>query len=484
MKKVSRIARVGIASALASVVALGAFGIPGAGADTQSFAASANGFALRVSVDLSGLPAAAKGQIDSAYAQARAALPADAQAKLPATFPYKIDQILSKTSSDASSSLTKAVSSLGEGFATLQSRTATTMGESQNYSEQAVAVPDNNSLKVLDVVGGILKSTVAAGPKVDGSATLAQVGATLAGTASVLPTELKDAFAEVATQVNSTLSTASTQVQSQVNTVESTLIGSLPEPIKSTLPTSVVSDLSSSVQIPTTMPNPLAGNLASITDIVNGTTAQKLADGRSAADANSKIKAVSLLGGLISVSAINLSSHSEAAGTPGSAKNSSACTLADVRMGGTSGVALDGSNVYVNVNGSPVAVPAVGGLVDSLKSQVNTVLNQAGISVKLCDAEAGTAAADGTSATQSRSAFSLTFAPKAPAAISALGINAGDTLAKITIDPTVQTAAQAQAPAPAPVATLPHTGASAKATGIFGLALIGGAFVLRRRFAY
>lgn len=481
--KLSRLSRAVLAAALGSMVVFGALGSTGAGADLQGFSANSQGFALRVTVDLSGLPAAAKGQIDGAYATARAALPADVQAKLPATFPYKIDEYFVKSASDASSSATKAMSVLTEGnLRSDPALVAEKAGETQSSTIQSAVIPEDSSLAVLTAAAGVLKSTVASGPKVEGNATLASVNATLENVASLLPNELKQAVTDLFATVNSTAATAESSLQTTINTVETTLIGALPTDVKSTLPPVAQTDLSSLIDIPT-VPNPLATNLASISELVNKTTSLRDGD-KASADAVSTVKSMTVLGGFISVSAINLAAHSEAAGVPGSAKNTAACSIADVRVGGNTGVSLDGKTVFVNVAGNPVGIPVVGDVVPQLKAQVDSVLSQAGLSVKLCDQDVHGASADGTSANQQVSGFVIEFAPKAPAAVPALGINAGDTLMKITIDPTVQTAAQAQpAVVTAPTQALPHTGASATGTAIFGIILIGGAYVLRRRFA-
>lgn len=472
----SRFARAVVATGLATLLSLGLVGSQAASAQLSSFSSSANGFALRVTLDFSGLPAAAKSQIDTAYATARAALPADAQAKVPATFPYVIDETFVKTSADATSTLTKALSILGEGFANLTSKQANSEGQTQEHNEALVTIPNDATLKMVEATVGSLKSSVAAGPKVDGSASLASVNATLGNIATLLPQELRDAFTAVMTAVNSTAASAESQVQSTVNTIETTLIGSLPAELQSTLPAAVIGDLSSQIDLPT-MVDPLAATgVATINAVKNNTTSQKIGD-KVASDAASTLASVNVLGGFLSVGAINLSSHSEANGLPGGARNTAACSLADVRLGGIAGVSLDGKNLYVNVAGSPVAVPVLGTAVDTIKQQVDSVLAQAGVTVKLCDAAQAQAASDGKSANQSVSAFVIEFAPKAPAAIPALGIAQGDTLVKVRIDPTVQTAAQAQVAVP----TLPLTGASSAATALFGIAVTAGALLVRRR---
>lgn len=475
---VSRVTRAVVVSALVGAMGLGAL-TPSAGAALGNFSTSASGFALRVTVDMSGLPAAVKTQIDNAYATAWAALPAEARANVPSTFPFVIDQTFVKSASDATATTTKAVSLLGEGFKNLASKTAESVEQSGSADTQAQNFPDDPSLAVLQTTVGKLTANVSTGPKVDALATLAQVDATLLNVASMLPAELQGAFQTLVTNINNATATAETAVQGAVDTVESTIVGALPSEISSQLPAGVLNDLSAAIDLPT-VPNPLTTNLATISKLTNKTAVERAAD-KASADAQSSIESVNVLNGFLSVGLINLASHSEAAGTAGSAKNSSSCSLADVRLGGLAGVSLDGTNLYVNVNGQSVAVPVVGDpTIQALKDQLTGVLQQAGISVKLCDAAKADAAPTGLSASNSVSAFVIEIAPKAPADIPALGITAGQQLVKITIDPTVQTAVNAAVAAPT---QLPRTGAPAAVSAIMGLGLVGSALVVRRRFA-
>lgn len=489
----SRFARVVAAAVVAGAVALGPIGLTPAGADLSAFSATGTGFALRVTVDLSGLPDAAKTAIGDAYSTAYGALPAAAQAELPSEFPFVIDQYFAKTTSEASNSVTKAVSKLGEGFVDLPSVSADQPGQDNSQSVQSVVLPpaDQLDISVLDAVTGALKATVQAGPKVDGQATIAQVNATLANVASMLPAELQGAFQTVVDAVNATITDAQAQLNQTLATAadeaEAAVAGT---PLGDTLADNGiidaggvvdgVQDLAASIVLPQ-IPNPMVSGLAEVTEIDNVTTAQKTTDGKSSADAVSSIKSVDVLQGFVSVGLINLASHSEAAGVAGSASNSSSCSLADVRLGDTAGVSLDGSNLYVDVAGEPVAVPVVGQTVADLKAQIDGLLAQAGMSVELCDAAQAAAAQDGSSASQSVSAFRVTFEPKVPAGVdlSALGLNEGDSLIKVVIDPTVQTAVSAQPQVSQ--AQLPRTGAPLAATVLSGLALTVGALSLRRR---
>lgn len=475
------VVRAAVAGVLTGLIAFGTLGAPASAAELKSYSSNSSGFALRVIIDLNGLPGAAKTQIDEAYATARAALPADAQALVPATFPYTIDQTFVKTAADATGPAQKALSILGEGFKALTSKQATSAGETQEHTEAALMIPQESTLSVLEVAGGVLKSSVSIDKRADGSATIASLSATLANVSSMLPAELQTAFDDLVAQVNAVAATAQTEVQTVVDSVESTVIGALPAEVTSALPTAIVDDLSSAVALPQ-MPDVLGTNLADVTKIANTTTSLKQSDNKVVSEAASSIDAVKVLGGFITADAIKLSSHSEAMGVAGSAQNVAGCTIANARVGDLAGVSLDGTNLFVDVNGTAVAVPVVGDTVNELKTQVGQLLTQAGIAVELCDTGTKAAAADGTSASQKVSAFTVTFEPKAPAAIPALGIAEGQTLAKITIDPTVETSVQAQvADAPVAPTSLPVTGASALGTALFGIAVTAGALLLRRR---
>lgn len=485
MRTATRLVRAVAVAALSSALALGPMVATASAADVSNFTAQGTGFALRVTVDMSGLPQAVKNAVQANYTTVRnAALPA-VQAQLPVEFPFVIDQYVSRTTSDASSSLTKATSVLGDGFRNLGSVSADAVGQSNTSSlTDAVSIP-SPTLPVLQASAGQLLASVATGPKVDGTASVASVTASLETIKALLPAAVQNVYTELQTTLNSTITTANTTLQGVAGEVSASLAGT---PLASN-PTvgpivNNVTTLTSSLNLPA-VPDVLSTKLAEVKDVVSKTTAQK-ADGKASSDAVSTIKSVDVLNGFVKVGVINLGSHSEAAGIIGSAKNSSTCSLADVRIGGNTGVSLDGSNVYIDVAGQPVALPVPAGQIASLKSQVDGVLSQAGVSVSLCDAAQHNAAADGTSASQAVSAFVIDVAPKVPAnlpaalqsALDGLGLTAGSQLIKVTIDPTVSTTAGAQA---AVSPALPRTGPGAAATIFTGLMLTAGALILRRK---
>ena len=206
---------------------------------------------------------------------------------------------------------------------------------------------------------------------------------------------------------------------------------------------------------------------------------EKLSSGKVTSDASTKLANINVLG-LLNVDAVDLASHSEAAGMPGSASNTSKCTVAAVKLGGANGVSLDGKSLYVNGTALPTPLANIG----TIQSAINSVTNMLGLSVTLCDTAQKSASVDGTGAAQRVSALRVEFAPKAPADIAALGIKAGQPLLKIVIDPTVETSVAARIAAPVPSnPSMPKTGAGALISVMVGLGLAGTAIFLRRKFA-
>lgn len=504
MAKNRRFTRVGrLVGAFAVVGALVAGPMAGgASASTLgSFAGQGSGFALRVVVDFSGLPQAAKDAIQTLYAPVAQA----SGGKLPAKFPFVIDQRFIETLSDMGKTMS-ATSVLGRGLISdvagavtktdfNQSATATKAGESSNVTTAEKSLPDA-SLPVVKATVGKLTAAVTAAPRVSSNGTLASVQTSLKTLldAGILPDAVKTALQQVTTQVNGVIDTVnntSGTLGGVLDTVGNTLAST---PANSTLggvlgqaglgsaigdPTQMVSQLQSLVQIPHV--NDLLGGVgASVNGLVNTAVAQKTSV--AAADATSKIASIDLLG-LLHVGVIDLASHSEAAGTPGSAKNTSRCTIAAVNLGTGAGVSLDGKSLLIN----GVAIPVPTADISAVKNAVSQVLNVAGMSVGLCDAANKSAAADGKSASQTVSALRIQFAPTLTSALpqsvtDTLGIVPGTPLVKIIIDPSVETqvsATQAAAVSPA----LPHTGAAPLATVVTGMIVAGGALILRRRLA-
>jgi LPXTG-motif cell wall-anchored protein len=471
---------------LAGAMLLGPLGLQGAGADLKSFASSADGYALRVVVDLSVLPAEAKAPIQAAYTTLRSSLLPEAQALLPAQFDFMIDQRFIETITDAKAGVTQADAYLARGLANFPTASSSGMDKSQSTTTDERRLPTAD-LGILDLATGLLKTSVVSGPKVDASATLSEVDVALDELGSLLPTELQGAFDELQAAVNAAIATADAALDAPLTTIAESVtaatsnpafapvVGLLPE---GTVPT--VDNLTAELQDAITLPalaDVLGPELASIKGLVDSSTAQQ-SPSKALADAAAKITSVDVLG-LISVGLIDVSSHSEAAGTPGTARNTNNCSVADARLGGNDGVSLDGKSIYVAGARVPVATGAVG----EVKSAVDSVLSAAGLSVALCDAVESAAAEDGTTASQTMSAFRVVFAPLAPADITGLGISLGDPLIRVIIDPTVQTvvAAQAQIAEDEAGPSLPRTGASIALTVLIGTALAAGSYMLWRR---
>jgi hypothetical protein len=506
-KRFGRVARLIGACAVAGAIIAGPMAGAGQAADLSSFAGQGTGFALRVVVDLTGLPAPIKSAIDTAYGTLRSALPSTTAAQLPASFPFLIDQRFLQTLSQLGQ-VTQAHALLGQG--TLQdilgapfnkSADATKVGQHSTASASPAAIPGAGALPNLNLLGigvGQLSASIPTATQVLSNGTLVSVTASLQSLLSALnlPTDILN-------QLTAGLNGLTSQIQGVINTANSStgvLGGALSTvgntlastPVDSTLggilgtaglgnaignPTQMVSQLQNLVKIPD-IGNLLNGTLASINGLVNNASAQKVT-GKSFSDATSSLASIDVLG-LLHVGAVNLASHSEAGGVPGTAKNTSSCSLLTARLG-AAGVSTDGKSIVVN--GVPVPVPAVD--LSTVQNAVNTVLNAAGLSVSLCDTAQGHTAADGTSASQTVSALRIQFAPTILGAIEgASDFTPGSTPIKIIIDPSVETAASAGvAAASVSHPVLPHTGAAPLATIVTGLIVTGGALVLRRRFA-
>jgi LPXTG-motif cell wall-anchored protein len=492
MSKKSRVGRVLAASVLAGAILAGPLGLSQAGAaGLSSFSAQGTGYALRVSVDLSGLAGVAGvgSALNTLWTTAGQT----------GSFPLVIDQYLVKSTTDGDNKLTKAVSVLGEGFTNFggANATASTVGTSKSVTVAASKLP-SDALPLVDLAVGLLNAAVANGPVVNGDGSLVRVSASL-----------KDIMAGLgAAGVDlSTITTSLDSLLAQVNgstglltTLEDTIAGGLAQsavdgvaPVTSSLtslptvgptiggilggsstPTEQVTQITdtlTSVLNLTALPNIFDTDLASINGLVNKAVAMKK-NGVAVADASSSLKSISILGGFIKAGVLNLASHSEAAGVAGSAKNTSSCSIADVKLGGTNGVSLDGKTVFIN--GSPVELAT--NLVASVKGVIDQVLSVLGTSVKLCDVAQKSADLDGTAAAQRVSALRVDIAPSLPG----LG-----QLVHVIVDPTVETSVAARVVSPVKATSkpnLPKTGAGMLATVIVGSALAFGALVFRRRF--
>jgi len=498
----SRVGRLVAACAVVGTLIAGPLAAAGnATTDLSSFAAQGTGFALRVVVDLSGLPQAAKDAIQTLYAPVAAA----SGGKLPAKFPFVIDQRFIETLSDLGTN-TQAHALLGQGVlqdvlgkvlpsGLNKSADATKVGQSSTTDSGKTGLP-TDSLPILNLGIGTLKAAIPSATKVTSSGLLASVSPSLQGLLNVLPDAVKQALTDAINNINSTIDTvnsASGTLGTVLGTVGTTLAGTT-DPVlngvlgQAGLPTGtanagqLVQQLQSQIQIPH-VDDLLSNVMASVNGLVNTAAAESSA-GKAFSDASSHIASINVAN-LLKVGLIDLKSHSEAGGKPGTAKNTHSCAIANVNLsklvqGKEVGVSLDGKSLIVN--GVPVPVPAVD--VGTVLNSINSVTNLAGLSVSLCDAANAKAAADGTSASQTVSALRIVFAPvaaSAPDVTNALGITAGTQLVKVIIDPSVETAASAQVAA---AVELPHTGAAPLATIVTGLIVMGGALVLRRRLAH
>jgi LPXTG-motif cell wall-anchored protein len=441
------------------------------------------GFALRVTIDLSGLPDPVKDAVNTAYEPIAAA----SGGQLPAAFPYVIDQHFIQTLADMGAK-SKASSLLGSGF-----RDFDQIAEVTEIGEQTVVTATQQlpsaDLPVLDVTAGELIASIAEGPDVSADGTLARVGAQLDAVSALFPPELQAAFDDLTAAINDAVTTANGTLDTTLGDVATTL-SETTDPVLGGLldeaglgdvvgsPTELTNELQSVLNIPT-IGDILDGQLATVTGLSNDAHSVR-SNGKVVSEATSRILGANALG-LVKVGLVNLESRSEAAGVKGSADNTSECSVADVSVGGANGVALDGENLYVN--GTAIPVPL--GEVDAVLGPVKDVLDMAGISVETCDVAQAEADADGTSAAQRVSAFRIEIAPRAVADVAALGINAGDELVSIVIDPTVETAAASQVAVAETedTPTLPRTGAAQLATILVGLGLAGGALVARKRLS-
>lgn len=490
----ARVCRFIGAAGLAIIVAGGPVAGPAAAAELDQFSASGTGFALRVTLDVRELinqVPALQGVLDTVWA----GVPGQS-----GPFPGVIDQTFIKTTSEADGSTTKARSVLGEGLLDLDAIEATSMGQSVEKVVQTVQIP-NASLPLVEGAVGTLKAKISDGPGVDGSGTLANVGVGIP--LDLLDTTIADAIvdqlqavideitSELTTQLDSLLgSGASDELIGQLTGTIGDLADELPadDPLLGGLTDGLglgdPSDLADEGTVEAalqTLLDPAAlvdqitdllnsslleGALADLEGLVNITKAAQTGDAKAVADSTARLKQLNVLGGLVDVGVLNLSSHSEAAGVKGSATNDSSCSIADVKVGGGAlSVSLDGSNIWVN--GQPV--PVVGDAVAQIKGIADEVLAVAGIEVGLCEAAQVEAEADGTAAAQRVSALRVEVAP--------LG------LFNLVIDPTVETSVAAQVAVAQEEETpaLPRTGAGSVATIAGGLGLAVAAFFLRKR---
>lgn len=488
----ARLVRAVSASMVALAIAAGPLARGASAVDLAGFSGMGTGFALRVVVDLSGLPDVVKEPVEDAYTVFRDALPAEGQAVLPESFPFTIDQRFIETLAEMGTVQT-AQSYLSRGLVELTDKAeASSEGDSKQVNTAAKKFPSED-LSVLDVSVGELLASVGVGPRVAGSGTLASVSASLEQLSGLFPAELQTAFDDLTAQINGAIATAQGTLDTVLGDVATSLVDQVTEdPALGGLLDDaglggvldgvgddvgeLTTELVNALQL-STITDLLSGSVASIVDLENASLTERTTD-KAAADAASVIGSVDVLG-LLSANAIELAAHSEAAGSDGTARNEASCSIGNVQVGGTDGISFDGTSI--NVAGAEIPVPV--DQVDAVKSVVDDVLAAIGVvgDVGLCDEEAD-ADAGGSSAAQRVSALRVELSLSAPNAVGAL-IGAGDELVRIVVDPTVETAAAAQL-APAvdePEAELPRTGATVVATVLSGMALAAGALVFRRR---
>jgi LPXTG-motif cell wall-anchored protein len=484
--RVSSVGRLVGACAIIGALLAGPLAGAGSAASTDSFAGQGTGFALRIVMDLSGLPKPATDAIQANYTTFRNALPtAEARSLLPATFPLVIDQRFIQTLADLGST-TQAHSLLGQGFKNFtQSANATKVGQTSSVTTATQMLPSAD-LPLLNVSAGKLNAAVSSLSNVTSSGTLASVAAGLP--VGILPPAVTQALTDVTANLNSVITTANATLDGVLGQVATAYTAAAPsDPILGPILGQVgletivtnATTLKNTVNLPTVLGS-LLTQTASLTGLANSASTDE-SGSKTVANAASKIGSIDVLG-LLHVGLVDMKSHSEAAGTAGTAHNSSSCSLTTLNLG-AAGVSIDGKQLIVN--GTPVPVPAAD--IDAIKSAVNTVMSAAGLKVGLCDIAKGTTAKNGTSASQTLSALSSEVAPLAggdPNVNPTLGITTGTPLLKLLIDPSVETSASANlAAAAAP--NLPRTGQSALPTIVIGLIVAAGGamFLLRHRLA-
>lgn len=488
------------AVALAGAILAGPLGLGQAhAADVESFSGMGTGYALRVSLDLRplfGMVPGLEGVVDTLVS----AVPG-AQMDTPGV----IDQYFIRTSSDANGEVNKARASLAEGLIDLDVVEASSVGQVVEKTVQDINLP-SEELNILNGTVGLLRAAVTKGTDVDGAGTLNELNVGLpldalpgvedllnglldlnnvdglGGVVSELEGVLGGVLGDQAPQQQEIVGGLTDSITGLTGSLGGGQLGSLAGGLGIPVeeldnPTAVAGALDGLLDVDALInqltsllsTNLLNGSLASLQDLVNETNALQIeSDGTAVAKSSASLASLDVLGGLVDIGLFNLASESRAAGVPGSAKNTSSCSLADVKIGGDAlGISLDGTNIFVNGQ----AVPVVGDLVGTVKGLVDGVLNTLGLDVGLCDVAQTEADPDGTAAAQRVSALRVEVAP--------LG------LFSLIIDPTVETAVAAQVGTPTssaqPAPSLPKTGAPIVATVLSGIAVAGGAVLVRRR---
>jgi hypothetical protein len=471
---------------VALVIAGGAVAAPASAAKLESFSGTGTGYALRVTLDVRNLMTAVPA-LTPVVSQLWGAL------NLGST-PGLLDQTFIKTSSDATASTHKARSVLAEGLLDLDVLEALKVGDNLSKVVQTLKLPSED-LALIDGGIGTLKAAIPSANGVNGSGVLesVKVGLPLDQLTSVtgLVDQLTSAVTDITDQLGDVLSTEALdgltggltdQIVDLAGGATGTggllggIAGGLNLPVADLDDPAAVTTALDSLLDPAALlaqvtdllnTSLLEGALADLSGLINITKAARSGDGLAVAESAATLKRLNVLGGLVDVSLFNLKSRSEAAGTPGSAKNTSSCSLGDVKIGGDAvALGFDGKTIYLNGQ----AVPVVGDLVGTVKGLVDQVLAAAGIEVGLCENSQNDAEADGSAAANRVSALRVKVAP----------LN----LFSLVIDPTVETQAAAQVAVPVDSSNppLPRTGPAAIATILSGIGLAGGALFARKRF--
>jgi hypothetical protein len=477
---------------VALVIAGGAVAAPASAAKLESFSGTGTGYALRITLDVRPLMNAVPA-LAPVVNQLWGSLNLGSTAGV-------LDQTFIKTSSDATGSDHKARSVLAEGLLDLDAIEALKVGDNLSKVVQTLQIPSAD-MPIIDGGIGTLKAAIPSATGVNGSGVLesVKVGLPLEGLGLVddLTTVLDGLLGGLTTQLEGVL-------EGLLGSGNTALVGGLTDTItglagNSGTSSSLLGGLTNALGLGSTTQladetavagaldglldvdalvgqltglletSLLDGVLADLSGLINITKAARSSDGLAIADSAATLKKLNVLGGLVDVSLFNLKSHSEAAGVPGSAKNTSSCSLGDVKIGGDAlALGFDGKTIYLN--GQPV--PVVGGLVGQVKGVVDQVLQVLGIEVGLCENAQNDAEADGSAAANRVSALRVKVAP----------LN----LFSLVIDPTVETQAAAQVAAPVDTPEsnppLPRTGPATIATILSGIGLAGGALFARKRF--
>ncbi len=242
--------------------------------------------------------------------------------------------------------------------------------------------------------------------------------------------------------------------------------------------------------------NVMATEVLSIRKLWSNTNVAPVGD-KVRSTAESGIAGLSILDGLVEIPEWTFSAWAETAGAPGTANWGGNTEKLALNLAGTEILSLDGSvlnvqGIELDLNDPSLAgiIPDPTGLVAELDGLIGDLVDLAGLSIEQ-GRLVGEAAEDGSSATATASAFTISLAPLHAATaipeldglIGDLGLKSADELFRLQVDLLPVTASVSAAPAApsAPAPRLPRTGGGAAAM-VFGLLGMGGALGLRRKF--